>query len=412
MPWDIMTTCELDLQEILDSIAYGVLVFNKRGIIEYTNKAINYILGYPKEGLVGCSINELIFIPNNLRYETYLEWLFADDNEISKNIKNQLEARCKDKTLLRVSLSTNAFAYEGRGYFSAIIQDLTKQLEIEAKLEQRQKHEAMGLLSSGIAHEINTPTQYVSDNIAFLQDSLKAIFSMLDNYEVLQARCMEEGFFKEETNNIENIKKTEDLDYLRTEMGKALDQSLTGVQKIAKIVRTMRSFSQAKNATKEPTDINKLIRDAVELTENKWRYAASMECALDPELPQVPCLSVDIGQVLVDLIMNASDAIQEAVSQKKYDKGKITISTWSNEFWVEIRIQDDGVGIREEFRKNVFDPFFTTKKVGEGIGQGLTMAQKIIEERHGGGLFFESREGEGTTFVAQIPLPSNDHLYN
>lgn len=261
---------------------------------------------------------------------------------------------------------------------AARVIDLEVALERLRLMQQSQKLEAIGRLASGVAHEINTPIQYIGDNIRFLQTSWREIRPQLPA-----------------TSN------TPDWDYLMEELPRAIDQSLEGVERVSKIVRGMKDFAHPATNIKTSTDINRAIESTLTVSTNEWKYVAEVETDLHP-LPLAKCLPGEIHQVLLNVIVNAAHAIADKGNRDK--KGVIRISTSATDDYVEIRIADTGCGIRPECRGKIFEPFFTTKEVGRGTGQGLALARTVIVQQHGGKIWFESEVDAGTTFTIQLPI--------
>jgi signal transduction histidine kinase len=173
---------------------------------------------------------------------------------------------------------------------------------------------------------------------------------------------------------------------------------------VAKIVKAIKEFSHPGSAEKKGVDLNKAIETTITVARNEWKYVADLEAQLDPELGLVPCLSSELNQVVLNLIVNAAHAIADRLGENSGGKGKITIITRRNTPWAEIDIQDSGQGIPPEIRSRIFEPFFTTKEVGKGTGQGLALAHSVVVNRHQGQIWFDSETGVGTTFHIRIPL--------
>ncbi len=245
-------------------------------------------------------------------------------------------------------------------------------------MQQAQKLEALGQMSSGIAHEINTPIQYIGENIRFLRESWAQIHPVLER------------------------EHDSDVEYLVKEVPKALEESLHGVQKVSTLVRAMRDFSRPSGENKVAADINRVVETAITVATSHWRYVAEMETQLGADIPTALCFPSEIHQVLFNLIVNAGDAIADA-GKSGGNLGKIRITTSADNGFVEIRVSDTGCGIREEYRSRIFESFFTTKDVGRGTGQGLAIAYSIIVQRHNGDISFETEPGRGTTFLVRIP---------
>jgi signal transduction histidine kinase len=260
------------------------------------------------------------------------------------------------------------------------VNDLEIALMRLRRLQQAQKLEALGQLASGVAHEINTPIQYISNNMRFLQESWQEI-----------------------RNSLPDSGSNSDLDFLIEEVPRAIDQSLEGVLRVSKIVRAMRDFSHPAGENKVATDINRAIETTVTVATNEWKEFADVELNLDPKLPTVLCLPGELHQVLLNIVVNAAQAISDVVTGTN-EKGKIRITTTAVDGFAEIRISDTGMGIPPEHQQKIFDPFFTTKDVGKGTGQGLAIAHSVVAQQHNGKIWFETELSKGTTFIIQLPM--------
>jgi PAS domain S-box-containing protein len=282
--------------------------------------------------------------------------------------------------------------------------DITDRKLLESQLIQAQKLESIGQLASGIAHEINTPTQYIGDNVRFLRDKIADIVELLSKHTHLMERLKEQNVCADLIAEIEEETKEVGLDFLCEEIPLAINDSLDGIDRVTDIVRAMKEFSHPGVEGKAEQDLNRAIHNTITVARNRWKYVAEMETHFDPKLPSVTCLINEINQVILNLIVNAADAIADRLQGRTDERGKITVSTRHVKNKVEIRISDTGTGIPQEIRSRVFDPFFTTKEVGKGTGQGLAICHDIIKKKHGGEIFFESETGKGTTFVIRLPL--------
>jgi signal transduction histidine kinase len=280
--------------------------------------------------------------------------------------------------------------------------DITQRKVMETHLAQAQKLESIGQLAAGIAHEINTPTQYIGDNTRFLQDVFRDLDGLLERYATL-LQATKAGMVTEALiQDIETAETTIDVAYLREEIPQAIQQSLEGVERVATIVRAMKDFSHPGGEEKTAIDLNKAIESTITVARNEWKYVADMVTDLDPTLPLVPCFPGPLNQVVLNIIVNAAHAI--VGGRRGPDKGTITLTTRQDGDWAEIRIADTGCGIPESIRDRIFDPFFTTKDVGKGTGQGLAIAHDVVVRKHAGTLTFETVEGCGTSFIIRLPL--------
>ncbi|HVO80186.1 MAG TPA: PAS domain S-box protein [Terriglobales bacterium] len=281
--------------------------------------------------------------------------------------------------------------------------DTTERKQLEMQLRQAQKLEAIGQLAAGIAHEINTPTQYVSDNTRFLKESWTVINELLSLSRKIQDESARNAISEVTLAQLNQRTAEADLDYLLGEIPRAIDQSLEGLQRVAKIVRAMKEFSHPGSEEKRAIDINKAIETTITVARNEWKYVSEVETHFDENLPLVLCHAGEFNQVILNLIINSAHAIAQVVGDGSRGKGKITITTRHDESSVEIAVADNGAGIPEEIRGRIFEPFFTTKPVGKGTGQGLALAHAVVVRRHGGSIWFETEVGKGTTFFIRLP---------
>jgi len=282
--------------------------------------------------------------------------------------------------------------------------DITDRRKIETQLQQSQKMEAIGQLAAGIAHEINTPTQFVGDNTRFLQDATGDLIQIIREYEKLIEKAKSHSLTDELISAAEKRITEIDLPYLEEEIPVAIQHTLKGVDRISKIVQAMKIFAHPGMMVKEPTDINQEIEKTITITRNEWKYVAAMKTDFDSDMPLVPCYRAELNQVILNMIVNAAHAIAETQDKNGSPKGTIRIRTYHENNWAKIGISDTGAGIPEAIRHKIFDLFFTTKGPGKGSGQGLAISHTVIVEKHHGTLDLESREGEGTTFTIGLPL--------
>jgi len=285
-----------------------------------------------------------------------------------------------------------------------VIRNVTERKQLQSRDTQEQKLQSIGQLAAGIAHEINTPTQYVGDNTRFLQDAFGGLTGVVGKYAELLRAHKEGSITPELVADIEAAAKKADLDYLNEEIPRAFEESLQGIERVSKIVKSMRAFAHPDSGEKTFTDINESIESTITVSRNEWKYVADVVTDFDPDLPLVPCLPGEFNQVVLNMIVNAAHGIAGVVGDGSNGKGKITVSTCRNGDWAEIRISDTGTGIPEEHRAKIFDPFFTTKEVGKGTGQGLAIAYDVIAQKHGGTITFDTEDGRGTTFVVRLPI--------
>jgi len=311
--------------------------------------------------------------------------------------------QCSDDLLRMLRTASRSFANAFENKWAE-----EERLGLELQLLHAQKLESVGQLAAGIAHEINTPTQFVGDNIRFLGDAFADLTKLIDSFDQLDTAVREGDASPHLLDDIEEARVLADVGYLRAEIPRAIDHSLEGIQRVSRIVCAMKAFSHPDLGEKTVTDLNRAIETTVTVARNEWKYVAEVELQLDPGLPGVACFPGEINQVILNLIVNAAHAIAEKIGPASPDKGTITIGTKIVGNTVEIRVADTGTGIPERYRERMFTPFFTTKGVGKGTGQGLAMAYNVIQKKHGGSIRFETKTGEGTTFIIRLPRGDTD----
>ncbi len=281
-------------------------------------------------------------------------------------------------------------------------EEITQFKILEQQLLQSQKLESIGQLASGIAHEINTPIQYVSGNLGFLQEAFKSMQDILDRYRRLGQELSAEGLAGAALEDIAQAREAARLSELEVEIPESIADSIVGVDRVAAIVGAMKKFSHPDAAGKRLVDVNKAIESTLTISRNEWKYNATLETSLDPDLPMIMCVPGDFNQTILNILVNAAHAVSERY-QGTGERGAISVTTAQKGDFVRISISDTGNGIAEENRSRVFDPFFTTKEVGRGTGQGLAIVHSIMS-RHDGSVDFESTPGLGTTFHLLFPI--------
>jgi two-component system, NtrC family, sensor kinase len=289
-------------------------------------------------------------------------------------------------------------------HIHGITLNVTEHKQLEHDLHQAQKLESVGRLAAGVAHEINTPIQFVSDNVRFLRDATVEMFTVLErlrrvNDDVLAGRVSQAN-----AEDAAAADKAADFEFLNANVPAALESSIDGLQRVAEIVRSMKEFAHPDHDTRQRVDLNHSIQNTLTITKNEYRYVAELVTDFG-ELPPIWCNMGGINQVLVNIVVNAAHAIADVVGDSGA-LGRITVATRCEGDHAVIAVTDTGGGIPVEARDRVFEPFFTTKEVGKGTGQGLAIARTIVVDRHGGQLRFETTAGVGTTFFIMLPIGS------
>lgn len=275
-------------------------------------------------------------------------------------------------------------------------QEMNERERVEIELRHAHKLEAVGQLAAGIAHEINTPMQFIGSSVQFLKNAFKNLAEVSEHLENCVALI--EGH-DNDVARFNKILQDADLDYVRDRVPKAIDRTLEGITRVSQIVGAMNEFSHPDKQEKSPTDINRALDTTIIVATNEYKYVATLEKRFET-IPDIDGHLGDLNQVFLNLIINAAHAI----SEKGNERGLIVVSTAQEGDFVKISISDSGAGIPKAVQHRIFDPFFTTKEVGRGTGQGLAISHKIVVENHGGQLSFDSVVGQGTTFHVVLPI--------
>lgn len=282
--------------------------------------------------------------------------------------------------------------------------DITRRKRLQEELHQARKLQSVGQLAAGIAHEINTPLQYISDNVQFVRESLRELPTVISTCQSLLESCQAGVPSPERIAEVQAVFAETDIEFLLRETPEAVEQSLEGIGRVTEIVRAMRDFSGPRREGRTFVDINQSVEGVITICRNEWKYVAEVESDLDADLPPIRCLSGELNQVILELIANAAHAIGAVVGDDPATKGTIRVSTRRDGDWAEIRVSDTGTGIPEEIRPRIFDPFFTTREIGQGTGQGLTIVHSIVVGEQAGSIEFDTEMGKGTTFTIRLPL--------
>jgi len=376
------------------------------GYISFCNERLAQLHGYPRSEMMGSKASDLYADP---KQRTALMVTLRREGVVQDR---EITFKRRDGTLFDALISLRATMNENVPSMFAWVYDISnlkkmqeEKRELEAELNQAQKLEAVGQLAGGIAHEINTPSQYVWDNLRFLSTSHVELTSVLIRCLQIIDELRGTPGFAEKFQELDELIVENDLDYLLEEIPLAASQAITGITEISRIVNAMKEFSHPGGAEKSFVDLNHMIENTATISRNEWKHLAKVEFDFDENLPQVCCLPGDVNQVFLNLLVNAAHAIDAA---KKEEEGEIRITTSARDGQVTVVVADNGSGIPKEIQEKVFDPFFTTKSVGKGTGQGLSIARNIVVKKHHGHLSYQSREGEGTKFVIQLPIDGAD----
>jgi PAS domain S-box-containing protein len=387
---------------ILESALDGVVTLNSESKVTWCNRQAEKMFGWTNDEVLGQQIAALIMPTRTQSPPRSLEQTLISSGGQSFNQRVEVTARRADGQEFPVELSITLAEPGSDCAFSVFIRDITERKKLELELRQAQKLESVGRLAAGVAHEINTPVQFVNDNVHFLRDGINDFAQVLGKYRSLHDAVVTGGAAADAALDAKQAEHEADLDYLLENMPSAVDRSLEGLQRVATIVRSMKEFAHPDRKEMSSVDLNQAIQSTLVIAKNEYKYVAVVDTEFD-ELPRVTCHVGDVNQVILNIIVNAAHAIGDVVAGSG-DRGRITVRTRHDGEWVEIRIGDTGGGIAEAVRDRIFDPFFTTKDVGKGTGQGLAISRSVITEKHGGTLTFETELGVGTTFIVRLPI--------
>ena len=412
--WDLERQSQERMRAIVETAVDGIMTFNERGVIESCNSASCDMLGFECEELVGSNFQILLPDIKDESWERVLRDSLATGKPLEKGVR-ELTARRKDGTRVPLLVSLSDFATDTGRLYTAILRDLSEQKRLQCELSQAQRLEAIGQLAAGIAHEINTPMQFLSDNIEFLSDCSNRLFEVVDGYQENLFSGAAQKPWAERKRELSEMIERNQFNLIREQVPQAIAESLEGIQRVIHIVRAMKEFSHPGNEQKVGVDLNNAVSSTATIARNRWKYVAELELDLDPDLPTLNCVPADINQVLLNLIVNAADAIAEKVGEDGAEKGQITVRTGTDGENIVVEVEDTGCGIPDDIRNRIFDPFFTTKDVGKGTGQGLAICYNVVVNKHQGTIDVLSTPGIGTTFRVLLPrtpkTPSGNGLY-
>ncbi len=391
-----------EIHLIISSISSIMIGVDNNGMVTLWNDVASKLLSLSSDDVVGLDFFDL---PINWNREKIAQEA-AECVKSNKNIRMAdilLRNQTDDIRILGITLTPLFLKDKEHPGFLLIGSDITERRLLEDQVGRSNKLEAIGQLAAGVAHEINTPTQLVGSNLRFLGQQLDTILGWLDKLDQ-QKDAVKTGI-KIPLLAIDSEKDVTfaQLEYFKQEAPKAIEQSLEGIDRISHIVTAMRFFTHPGSENKEIADLNQIIQNAISLSRNEWKIIAEIKTDLDPNLPGVECLPIELSQVVLNIIINAIHAIQDSGEEK----GQIVIASRQAGELIEMSITDNGIGIPKEIQSKIFDPFFTTKDIGRGTGQGLAIAYTVIVKKHGGTLEFESETGKGTTFTIRLPRRAN-----
>jgi len=383
---------------VADQCAAGIVLQRAERVI-YANRAALDSIGLSSiEDVPGQSL-ELLFDPQS--YATLrpsLSKVVPDDDQM---FMGELKLRRSNGDLIEAEVYNIGLPGGASDESMINFRDVTMLRKMEVDLRQAQKLESVGMLAAGVAHEINTPVQFVSDSLQFVRGAVDDLSALMQKYQALHHAVAAGEPWADASSEVSDTEAAVDATYLWENVPPALDRALDGLSRVATIVKSLKTFAHPDQKEMMAVDLNQGITSTLAIACNEYKYVATLETELG-DLPPVICHGGDVNQIILNLIINAAHAIGDRV-QGSGALGRIRVRSWLERDRVVISISDTGGGIPEEIRTRIYDPFFTTKAVGKGTGQGLAIARSVVE-KHGGELSFESEMGVGTTFFIKLPV--------
>ncbi len=378
---------------IMQAVPVGIISFDEDNVIHDWNPAAGRTFGYSEVDVTGRNFWETTGLDAAA--------LRGADGKLVLGRKLEASARRRDGKPFPVDISLVAPPLSERNLTCAILEDRTEAKRLEMELRQAQKLEAVGQLSAGLAHEINTPCQYIGDHAAFLETALDDVTRLLSAYRQLVQSAETGTLDRGHLAAVREDERDTDLDYCLERLPRATEGIVQGVRRVAAIVAAMKSFARTDWSEANSIDVTELVNNVLTVTRRDLHAVADVTTELEA-LPPIVGHGGDLHQALYHIVRNAIDAVAER-TRGSSERGRISVRSRRQNSGVTVTIADTGCGIAEAIRNRVFEPFFTTKPVGKGVGQGLAVAWSIIVEQHGGRLTFDSTQGEGTAFHLHLP---------
>ena len=383
------------LRTVIDTAQDAIISSDQDFNILEWNAAAERLFGWTRQEALGRRLSELL-IPEGRRAAH-----LAIEEAIRRRELDRVEiaVQRRDGKEVPLEVRLGLAATPGGMLITVFARDLTRDRAMEVELRQAQKLESVGRLAAGIAHEINTPIQFIGDSAQYLGEAFRGMAGLLEGYEKLRDSAARAPGCEQALAAVALAEEEADLEYARVQIPKAIERAVDGVQRVATIVRAMKRFAHPDTEEKRAADLNAALTDTIAVARNELKYVAEVQTELG-ELPSVRCHLGDLNQVFLNLMVNAAHAIADRNS----GRGTITVRSFRDRDQAVIDIVDTGCGIPEAIRERIFDPFFTTKEVGRGTGQGLAIARSIVVDKHGGTLSFQTVLGVGTTFSVRLPI--------
>ena len=397
------------LRSIVSYLADGLVAVDDQLRIVSFNPAAERIFDYTATEVIGRSV-DLLLPPNENKSENLLFHIVAVDGGKEYDEGQQTAevfGQRKGGGIFPMDLAVGVFDHTAGRQLIGLVRDITSRTEDQRRLNQAQKMEAIGQLASGVAHEINTPMQYVASNISFIGQGLSELETVLVALMQLVDSVKEEQDLPPDLRKLLNLARDTDLEFVHERLPEAVEDAMIGTDRVSEIVQALREAAHPGTGQKVDSNISTILHNAAIVSRNSWKYHAELLEDYDESCPMVAVFVGELSQAFINLIVNAADAVQEEIERaapESQAKGEIRLTSQLVDSFVEVRISDTGGGVSPEIRSKIFDYFFTTKAPGKGTGQGLAIAYDVIVNKHGGELSFDSVPQRGSTFIVRLPI--------
>ena len=359
-------------------------------------------LGYDRQALLGMKLIDIEYeLADGGAWDQRI-----DDVSSGGGLQTEGLFRRRDGSIFPVEMNIKRLDHGEKSYLLIMARDISHKQQFDPAFSHARKMESIGRLASGIAHELNTPIQFIGDSVYFLRDAHEQVRGLVEGLSaLLMERALPDD--PEPGEWLGALFEDADYDYLKQNIPLAMERISEGVRRVTDLVRSLKNFANPLSAGREPMDLNRALSDTLTISRNEYKYVADVNTRLG-ELPLLSCNVGEINLVFLNMIINAAQAIAVVVGESG-QRGLISIHTQQVDSDIRISFKDTGCGMTKAIQERIFEPFFTTKEVGQGTGLGLTIAYGIVVEKHGGSITVESRPGEGTTFHIYLPISSTLH---
>ena len=383
------------MEAMLDCAPAFIIALSRRGTIDFINRTLPQ---YPRADVIGMHWHAFFHGEQRILMESKFAAMYA--SETSQVFESDTPGPDGQPVWFETRIAP---IRRGDEIVGAILvsQDVTERKRIHAELLASRHMALLGTLAAGVAHEINTPIQFVGDSVHFLGEAVDELLGLVDTLQSIRYAAAAGRSIAAAIEVAQQAELDVDLPYLSESLPPAFARCVDGLDQISKIVRSLKDFAHPSAHVKVPADLNRIIENVLTIARSEYKFVATLHTQLG-ELPPITCHAAEISQVVLNLVVNAAHAIGELVRGSER-LGVITVATRYERGTAIITVSDTGTGIPENIRARIFDPFFTTKEVGKGTGQGLSIAWSMVKERHGGELLFDTEVGKGTTFVVRLP---------